>query len=54
MNFPVPHASNVDQAAYWNGSGGRHWIDRQEMQDGLLAPVAECLLNAAAARPATA
>jgi SAM-dependent methyltransferase len=51
VNIPVPHASNVDQATYWNGSGGRHWIDRQEMQDGLLAPVAACLLKAAAAAP---
>ena len=51
MNIPVPHASNVDQATYWNGPGALHWIDRQEMQDGLLAPVTECLLKAAAAAP---
>jgi len=51
VNSPVPHASNVDQAAYWNGPGGRHWIDRQEMQDQLLAPVAAYLLKAAAAAP---
>jgi ubiquinone/menaquinone biosynthesis C-methylase UbiE len=41
------HADNADQATYWNGPGGRHWIDRQEMQDGLLAPVAARLIEAA-------
>ena len=46
MNIPATHASNVDQAAYWNGPGGRHWTDRQEMQDGLLAPIAARLLDA--------
>src|ERR1700689_472947 len=51
MNMPVTHASNADQATYWNGPGGGHWIDRQEMQDGLLAPIAACLLKAAAAAP---
>ena len=51
MNIPAAHASNVDQATYWNGPGGRHWIDRQEMQDGVLAPVAERLLKAAGAAP---
>jgi len=46
VNIPATHASNVDQAAYWNGPGGRHWTDRQEMQDGLLAPIAARLLDA--------
>jgi ubiquinone/menaquinone biosynthesis C-methylase UbiE len=46
VNIPVTHASNLDQATYWNGSGGLHWTDRQEMQDGLLAPVAERLIEA--------
>ncbi len=51
MTVPVAHASNVDQATYWSGPGGRHWIDRQEMQDGVLAPVAASLLKAAGAVP---
>ena len=51
MNIPAAHASNVDQATYWNGPGGRRWIDRQEMQDGVLAPVAERLLKSAGAAP---
>ena len=50
MSAPLAHSGNVDQANYWNGPGGQHWIDRQEMQDKLLAPVAELLLAAAAAR----
>ena len=51
MNIPAAHASNVDQATYWNGPSGRRWIDRQEMQDGILAPVAERLLKSAGAAP---
>jgi ubiquinone/menaquinone biosynthesis C-methylase UbiE len=51
VNIPAAHASNVDQATYWNGPGGRRWIDRQEMQDGILAPVAERLLKSAGAAP---
>jgi ubiquinone/menaquinone biosynthesis C-methylase UbiE len=37
------HVLNADQIAYWNGAGGRRWTDRQELQDVLLAPVAELL-----------
>ena len=51
MNIPAAHASNVDQATYWNGPAGGRWIDRQEMQDGVLAPVAERLLKSAGAAP---
>ena len=47
MTVASAHADNADQATYWNGPGGRHWIDRQEMQDGLLAPVAARLIEAA-------
>jgi ubiquinone/menaquinone biosynthesis C-methylase UbiE len=49
VNAPLADAANADQATYWNGPGGRRWIDRQVMQDALLAPVAERLI--AAARP---
>jgi ubiquinone/menaquinone biosynthesis C-methylase UbiE len=38
------HERNADQAAYWNGRGGRHWAERQEAQDMLLAPIAELLI----------
>jgi ubiquinone/menaquinone biosynthesis C-methylase UbiE len=41
---PAPaHAANADQIAYWNGPGGRRWADRQEMQDAVLAPIADQL-----------
>ena len=51
MNTPTTHARNPDQAAYWNGPAGQHWTDRQPMQDILLAPVSQVLLDRAAARP---
>jgi len=52
MQQPSAHASNMDQAAYWNGMAGRHWTERQAMQDALLAPVSAILMaqaNVAAA-----
>jgi ubiquinone/menaquinone biosynthesis C-methylase UbiE len=48
MNQLTPHEKNADQAAYWNGPGGRHWTDRQEVQDAVLTPVADALLERAA------
>jgi len=47
MDAPAPHEGNTDQAAYWNGPGGRHWTDRQEAQDAVLAPVSELLFGRA-------
>jgi ubiquinone/menaquinone biosynthesis C-methylase UbiE len=47
LTLPAVHERNADQAAYWNGSGGRRWIDRQAMQDALLAPVSARLIAAA-------
>ncbi len=43
MDQLAPHERNADQAAYWNGPGGRHWTHRQELQDVVLAPVSEVL-----------
>jgi ubiquinone/menaquinone biosynthesis C-methylase UbiE len=48
MDTTNRHEKNADQAAYWNGPGGRHWTERQEMQDGVLAPVSQVLIGAAA------
>jgi ubiquinone/menaquinone biosynthesis C-methylase UbiE len=45
MDQPTPHERNADQAAYWNGPGGRHWTDRQELQDAVLAPVSALLFG---------
>ena len=38
---------NADQIAYWNGPAGQRWVQRQEEQDALLAPVGELLLERA-------
>ncbi len=50
MNTPEGHARNADQIAYWNGPGGQRWADRQQMQDVLLAPVADVLVDRAGAK----
>ena len=42
---------HANQIAYWNGAGGDHWVLRQELTDRVLAPVAEVVLDRAAARP---
>ena len=51
MTTPTGHERNADQATYWNGPAGQHWTDRQPMQDILLAPVSQVLLDRAAAQP---
>jgi ubiquinone/menaquinone biosynthesis C-methylase UbiE len=51
MTMPPAHERIPDQAAYWNGPAGQHWTDRQPMQDILLAPVSQVLLDRAAAQP---
>lgn len=45
---------NADQIAYWNGPGGRHWTERQQLQDIVLAPVSAVLLDRAAVKPGEA
>ena len=40
---------NAAEIAYWNGPGGQRWVERQQQQDALLSPVAEVLLDRAAA-----
>jgi ubiquinone/menaquinone biosynthesis C-methylase UbiE len=47
MDTPVGHDRNADQIAYWNGPSGQHWTDRQPMQDVLLAPVSQALIESA-------
>ena len=42
---------HANQIAYWNGAGGDHWVQRQDLTDRVLAPVAEVVLARAAARP---
>jgi SAM-dependent methyltransferase len=50
MELPSGHDRNADQIAYWNGPGGRHWADRQQTQDIVLAPVSEILIDRAKAK----
>lgn len=48
MSLPAIDKRNADQVAYWNGPGGRHWTDRQQIQDDVLAPVSDVLMTRAA------
>ena len=47
MDAPQGHDRNADQIAYWNGAGGQRWADRQPVQDILLRPVADILIDRA-------
>jgi SAM-dependent methyltransferase len=50
MGTPTGHDLNADQIAYWNGPAGQRWTDRQALQDVLLAPVSEILIDRAGVR----
>lgn len=50
MSLPHIDDRNAEQIAYWNGPGGRHWAERQQRQDIVLAPVSEVLLRRAAVK----
>jgi ubiquinone/menaquinone biosynthesis C-methylase UbiE len=47
MDAPVGHDQNTDQIAYWNGPAGQRWAARQQVQDILLRPVADILIDRA-------
>src|SRR5271168_1060050 len=47
MDTPTGHDQNADQIAYWNGAGGQRWAERQPVQDILLQPVADILIDRA-------
>jgi SAM-dependent methyltransferase len=47
MDAPAGHDQNADQIAYWNGAGGQRWADRQPVQDVLLQPIADLLIDRA-------
>ena len=51
MDVSAGHAGNADQIVYWNGRVGRHWTDRQELQDQLLTPVLDVLIDRVGAKP---
>jgi ubiquinone/menaquinone biosynthesis C-methylase UbiE len=50
MTIPGGHELNADQIAYWNGPAGQHWVDRQNTQDVVLAPISEILIERANAK----
>ena len=51
MTAPQGHDQNADQIKYWNGEGGQRWADRQPVQDILLQPVADILIDRASIKP---
>jgi len=50
MDSPTGHDLNADQIAYWNGPGGQHWTERQQVQDILLAQISDILIDRAKPR----
>jgi len=50
LNVLSGHEGNADQIAFWNGPAGQHWTDRQPMQDVLLAPVSQILIDRTGAK----
>src|SRR5437879_12789601 len=50
LDIPTGHEGNADQIAFWNGPAGQHWTDRQPMQDVLLAPVSQMLIDRTGAK----
>jgi ubiquinone/menaquinone biosynthesis C-methylase UbiE len=50
-SLPAGHDRNADQIAFWNGVAGKHWTDRQSVQDVVLAPVTGKLIARADAQP---
>jgi ubiquinone/menaquinone biosynthesis C-methylase UbiE len=45
------HFDNAGQIAFWHGSGGRRWVDRQAALDAMLVPVEALLIDRAAIQP---
>jgi ubiquinone/menaquinone biosynthesis C-methylase UbiE len=44
-------ARNAEQVEFWNGPTGRRWVERQEQQDAMLAPITAALLVRASTQP---
>jgi SAM-dependent methyltransferase len=38
---------NEAEITYWNGAGGRHWVERQQPQDTVLGPILQATLERA-------
>ena len=46
---PAMPCDNAEQQAYWNGEAGMRWTRRQEIQDAVLSPISEIVVDRAAA-----
>ena len=46
-SLPAGHDRNADQIAYWNGPAGQRWAEAQQVQDIVLGPVADILIDRA-------
>ncbi|MBI3700788.1 MAG: methyltransferase domain-containing protein [Afipia sp.] len=51
MTLPAIDNRNADQAEYWNGQGGQHWTQQQKVQDLVLEPVLDILIERAKIKP---
>jgi ubiquinone/menaquinone biosynthesis C-methylase UbiE len=47
MDTPAGHDRNAEQITYWNGPAGQKWVHRQQMQDIVLGPVSDSLIERA-------
>ncbi len=51
MSLETQHdPKNEAEITYWNGAAGRHWVERQEAQDTVLAPILTAALERAQVR----
>lgn len=51
MSTPLTPAGDADQAAYWNGAGGRRWTERGDAPEAIFSPIAELLFARARIAP---
>ena len=51
MSLDTQHdPKNEAEITYWNSAGGRHWVERQQSQDTVLAPILHATLDRAQVR----
>jgi SAM-dependent methyltransferase len=51
MSLQTQHdPKNEAEIAYWNSTGGRHWVERQQSQDIVLGPILQATLERAQLR----
>jgi SAM-dependent methyltransferase len=51
MSLQTPHdPKNEAEITYWNGAGGRRWVERQQSSDIVLSPILQATLERAQLR----